>query len=214
MSVSASIFPSADNSHTSCSPSLWAVSSLLYGWHQYLSGLGTVFLEAYGCILELHALDLLFFFVVISLSQASVTMAMTTTPPVTVVCSGTASLLTTVTMAPSLMGLPAMSGQHDISLLSPLTPRDCEGVPQQQPQPHMPLQAYANHAMDPPQVSFSFRVEPPATFFTYVGVCSCVCFLLSGAMLDAIFAHGASTIGVCIITAFWSLPMAGICPTW
>ena len=59
------------------------------------------------------------------MSQASASMAMATTPPVTVVCSGTSSLLTTVAMIPSFMGLPATSGQHDVVLL-PL--RDLGGV--------------------------------------------------------------------------------------
>ena len=78
--------------------------------------------------------------------QASATTA-TATTPVTAVCYGTLSLLTTVTIGPSLMGDPAMSGQHDMVLLPPLTLRDSGGVvglttvPQQQPQ--MPLQAYA-----------------------------------------------------------------------
>ena len=80
---------------------------------------------------------------------------MTTTPPVTVVSSGMSSL-SLVTVAPSLMGLPTMLGQHDVVLLPPLTPR-CSGgvlghasVPQQQPPSLMPLQAYANYAMGSP----------------------------------------------------------------
>ena len=40
------------------------------------------------------------------MSEASATMVNTTTPLVTVVCSSTSSLLTTVTMAPSLVGFP------------------------------------------------------------------------------------------------------------
>ena len=38
------------------------------------------------------------------------------------------------------------------------------------------------------------------------GVCSGVCLLLSGAILDAIFTLGCSTVGVCTITAPWSYP--------
>ena len=45
------------------------------------------------------------------------------------------------------------------------------------------------------------------------GACSDVCFLLSGAMLDAVFTYGGSTIGVCTIAALWSLHVAGICAT-
>ena len=79
----------------------------------------------------------------------------------------------------------------------------------------MPLQAYSNYAMAPPQVGFFFRVELPTVFVYYMfGVCSGVCFLLSGAMLDAIFTLGDSTTGVCTIATPWSLPMAGIYATW
>ena len=73
------------------------------------------------------------------MSHASATMAITTSP-VTIVCSGMSSLLITVTMASSLMGLPVTSGQHDVILPLALTPRNSEGVaglaivPQQQPQ--------------------------------------------------------------------------------
>ena len=46
------------------------------------------------------------------------------------------------------------------------------------------------------------------------GVCSGVCFLLSGAMLDAISTLRGSTIGVCTIATSWSLSVEGICATW
>ena len=100
-------------------------------------------------------------------SQASTTMAMTPTPPVTVVCSSMSSLLSMITMPPSLMGLPVTSDQHDVVLLPPLTPRHSgvivglATVPQQQPLSHMPLLAYANYAMGPPQAGFYFRIELP-----------------------------------------------------
>ena len=48
-----------------------------------------------------------------------ITMAMTTIPPVMVVSSGLSSI-SSVTMAASLMGLPATSGQHEVVLLPPL----------------------------------------------------------------------------------------------
>ena len=149
------------------------------------------------------------------MSQASAVMATTTTSLVTVVCSGTSSLLTTVTMISSSMGFPLTSGQHNVFLLSPRISGGVVGlatVPQQQPQSQMPLQAHANYAIGPPQVSFSFRVEPP-TVFICDGVCYGVCFLLSGAMLDAVFTYGGSTIGVCTIAALLSLPMVGTCAT-
>ena len=94
------------------------------------------------------------------MSQASTTTA-TSTPLVTIVCSGASSLLSMVTMAPSLMGLPATSGQHDVILLPLLMPRHSGGVvdpvtvPQWQAPSQRSLQAYANYAMGPPQVSFS-----------------------------------------------------------
>ena len=105
---------------------------------------------------------LLPFFVVFIMSHASITTAMTTTPPVTLVCSSTLSLLPKHTTVPSLMRLPAMSGQHDVVLPPPLTPRHSGCVVgfaivlQQQPSSQMPLQAYGNYAMDPSQVGFSF----------------------------------------------------------
>ena len=155
------------------------------------------------------------------MSQASTTTVITTIPPVTVVCSSTSPPLSMVTLAPSLMGLPVISGQHDVVLPPLLTPRHSGGVaglatvPQQQPPSQMPLQAYANYAMGPPQVGFSFRVGPPAILYFYMfGVCSGVCFLLSGAMLDVMFTHMGSTIEVCTITTIWSLSMEGICETW
>ena len=73
---------------------------------------------------------------VVSLPKASTTMAMTTTPLVTVVSSGLSSL-SSVTVAPSLLGLPATLGQYDVVLL-PLLSLRCPGgviglasVPQQ-----------------------------------------------------------------------------------
>ena len=100
------------------------------------------------------------------MSQVSTSTAMTTMPPVTVVSSGMSSL-SSVTMAPSLMGLPTMLGQHDVVLPSPLTLRGSvavfghASVPQQQTPSSMPLQACANYAMGSPQVGFFSRVEPP-----------------------------------------------------
>ena len=79
------------------------------------------------------------------MSQAFATMATSTTTPVTIVFSNMSSLLSTVTKAPCLMGLPVTSGQHDMVLPPPLTQMNCGGlaglatVPQQQPQSQMPL---------------------------------------------------------------------------
>ena len=109
---------------------------------------------------------LLYFLCSFIKSQYSTTMAMTTTPLMTMVSSGMSSL-SSFTMALSLMGLPATLGQHDVLLPPLLTPRHSGGaagpatVLQQQPPSQMALQAYANNAMGPPQVGFFFRVEPP-----------------------------------------------------
>ena len=139
--------------------------------------------------------------------------------------------LSSVTIAPSSMGLPTMLGQHDVVLPPPLTPR-CSpcvlghaSVPQQQPASLMPLQACANYAMGSPLVGFFFRVEPPTVFYIiclvsvlvsafYFGGCSGVCFLLSGAILDAIFTLGRLNHWGLHYCNPWSLPMAGICATW
>ena len=149
------------------------------------------------------------------MSQASTSTAMTTTPPLTLVSSGLSSLLL-VTVAPSLTRLPLTLGQSGVVL----APR-CTGgviglvtVSQQQPPSPMPLQAYTNYAMCSPWVGFFFRVKSPTVLYIKSGVCSGVCFLLSGAMMDAIFTYGGSTIGVCTLATLWSLPMTGICATW
>ena len=91
VSVGTSSCLSVHNSQTRWSPSLWVTSSL--DWMSM-----DVCYASYCCS-----------FVVFSLSQASTTMGMTTTPPLTVVFSSTSPLLSVVTMAPSLMGLPATS---------------------------------------------------------------------------------------------------------
>ena len=98
------------------------------------------------------------------------TMAMTTTPPVMVVSSGLSSV-SSMTMASSLMGLPATLDQHEVVQPPPLMPRGSGGViglasvPQQQPPSLMPLLAYDNYAMRSPQVGFFFRVEPPTILY-------------------------------------------------
>ena len=103
------------------------------------------------------------------MSQASATMATTTI--VTVVCSSTSYLLWMVTKTPSLMWLPATSGQHDLVLPPLLTPKHSGGVvglasvPQQQPLSRMPLQTYASYAVGPTPVGFYFRVEPPTILY-------------------------------------------------
>ena len=106
------------------------------------------------------------------------TTAPTTTPPITVVSSGL-SLVSSVSVAPSLTGFPVSHG------VVPLMPRSSGGVfgsvsmPQQQIPSSMPPLAYANYAMGSPQVGFFFFSElslPP--FVSYTCWCLfCVCFL-------------------------------------
>ena len=159
ISVGTSICSSVHISHTSCSPSL-LVASLL-NWMPM-----DVCYVSYCCS---------FLCSIFIMSQVSNTTATTTTPPVTIVCSSTSSL-SVVTMAPSLMGLQGTSGQYDVALPPLLTPRHSGSVVglatvlqlQLQPPSQLPLQAYANYAMGPPQVGFSFRVECPSFVFLYV----------------------------------------------
>ena len=151
------------------------------------------------------------------MSKASTTMAMTTTPPVIVVFSGMSSL-SSITMVTSLKGLPATLGQHDVVLLPLLTPRHSGGVvgiatmPQQLPPSQMPIHTYPNYAMDPPQVGFFFRIEPPTILYII-----CLVSVLVSAFRCHAECHihlGGSTGGVCTIATLWSLPMAGICASW
>ena len=94
-------------------------------------------------------------------------MGPTATPPVTVVSSG----LSSVTVAPSLIGFPVRLDQHGMVPPPPLMLRGSGGVlgsvsvPQQQTPSSMPPLAYANYAMGSPQVGFFFRVEPPIILY-------------------------------------------------
>ena len=54
--------------------------------------------------------------------------ATTTTPSVMVACYSASSLTKTVTMAPTLMGLPATWDQHDVVVPPLLALRDTRGV--------------------------------------------------------------------------------------
>ena len=74
-------------------------------------------------------------------------MAMTMTPPVMVVSSGLSSV-SSVTVAPSLIGFPVSLDQHGVVQPPPLMPRGSGGfigsvsVSQQQTPSSMPLLAY------------------------------------------------------------------------
>ena len=148
-------WPLVHYSHTSYSWSLWVAS--------FLDGMPMDVCYTSWCWLVP-------FCSVSIMSEASTTKAMTTTPPVIVVSSSMSSLLSMVTMAPSLMRLLVTSGQHD-ALPPLLTPRNFGGVVglatvlQQQAKSQMPLQVYANYAMGPSWVGFSFRVECPTILY-------------------------------------------------
>ena len=97
------------------------------------------------------------------------TMALTTTPPGTVVSSGLSSM-SSVTVALSLTGFPVSLDQHGMVPPPPLMPRGSGvlgsvSMPQQQPPSSVPPLAYANYAMGSPQVGFFFRVEPPTIVY-------------------------------------------------
>ena len=148
------------------------------------------------------------------------TTALTTTPLIMVVSSGLSSV-SSVTVAPSLTGLPVSLDQHGMVPPPPFMPIGSGGVlgsvsvPQQQTPSSMPPLAYADYAMGSPQVGFFSELGLPSFCILYrFGVCFGVCFLLLGAELHAIFTYGGSTIRVCTLATLWSLPMAGICVTW
>ena len=86
-----------------------------------------------------------------------------TTPPVTVLCSGASPLTMTVVMAPFSVGVTTLS-QQDVVMLPQFILRDTFRVSvglttvlEQQPQSQMPSGAYTNYAMGPSQVSFLFQ---------------------------------------------------------
>ena len=145
-----------------------------YGEHPICWGAGGFSTcQAFGVCHYIHWMSIMVHlvpFLWFIMSQVSISTATTTTTPVTMVSSGMSSLLL-VTMAPSLLGLPTMLGQHDVVLSPPLTPR-CSGgvlghasVLQQQSPSSMSLQAYANYAISSPQVGFFFRVEPSTILY-------------------------------------------------
>ena len=58
---------------------------------------------------------------------------------------------------------------------------------------------------------FFFRAEPPNNSYVFVGVCYCVCFLLSGSHVDVIFTNSTSNHWVCNSTTLQSIPLADKC---
>ena len=149
------------------------------------------------------------------------TMALTTTPPVTVVSSGQSSVFISDSGSfPDRISRYAWISvewfnHHPLMLRGSGGVLGSVSVPQQQTPYLMPLLPYANYVMGSPQVGFFFQSWASHHFVYYMfGVHSGVCFLLLGAELDAIFTYCGSTIRVCTFATRWSLPMAGICATW
>ena len=147
-------------------------------------------------------------------------MTMTTIPPVMVVPSWMSSV-SSVTVAPSLTGLPATLGQHEVVLPSPMMPRGSGGiigsasVPQQATSIFDASSGLCQLCYGFSTGRFLFQSWASHHVVHYMfGFHSGVCFLLSGAKLDAIFTYGCSTIRVFTIATLWGLPMAGICATW
>ena len=78
---------------------------------------------------------------------------------------------------------------------------------QQEPQPQMPSQVYANYILK--RVLYFFSVELATNFLMFVSVA--VLFSVFGSNVAAMFTNGDSTIGVCSTTDLWNIPMADIC---
>ena len=164
-----------------------------------------------GCLM-LHAVVL--FFIVFIMSQVSTTMAMTTTP-----LTSDMSSISSVTLAPSLMGLPATLGQHDMILPPTLmsSPGGVIGlasVPQQQLPSSVPLQAYVNYAMGAPQVGFFFRVEPPTILYI---IFWCLFWCLGGSLLllSQLFpSHSIYMVGHTTLEAWQRVIHPSAIPTW
>ena len=103
------------------------------------------------------------------MSQDTVTNT-NTTPPMTVTVAATSVHQTTVgqndvVLPPQLIPMYTMRGSVGLTTMSQ----------QQQLQSQMISQAYANYAMGPLQVSFSFRVEPSTNSNV---ICCCLLWCL------------------------------------
>ena len=112
------------------------------------------------------------------------TMALTTSPSITVVSSGLSSV-SSVTVAPSPTGFPASLDQHGMVPPPPLMPRDSGdvlgsvSVPRLQTPSSMPPLAYANYAMGSPQAGFFFRLQPPTILYLIYVWCLFWCLLFT-----------------------------------
>ena len=150
------------------------------------------------------------------MSQVTVT---TTTSHVTVVCSSASTTTMTVIVAPTSMGLPVASGQHDVNLLPPLIPRDTINgiaglttVLQQQLWSQIPSQDYASYSVGASQVTFFFRTEPPTDI-----LCWCLLWCLVFAFRFQYCCHvhqfELNNWGMHHATLH-SIPMTGTCASW
>ena len=180
-----------------CSASL---GYLVYSGQCFSSVLLSAWPGAYGCLLRLCAVDFFMIIFLCSVITSQVTST-TTTPPVTVLCSGTSSLIMNVAMVPTLMPLSVILCQHNVVLTPVLMLRDTKEVLFSSPlccssilSPRCLLRQMPIMLWVLCRYSFSFRVEPPTCLNMYVGFCNGAYLLLSGAMLDAMFTHGSSTI--------------------
>ena len=142
------------------------------------------------------------------MSQVTMTTA-TTILPVTVVYSGVSPITTTDMMTPTSVAPPTWV-QHDLVLPPKMILGDkMKGsaglttmLQQKQLQSKMPSWAYANYAMGPPRVSFSFRVESPTdsyVLFWYLLWCVLSAFTFPHGCGDH---HGGLNCWVSIITTF------------
>ena len=148
--------------------------------------------------------------------MSQVTVTTTTSPQMTVVCSGALPITATVTIAPTDVDLEA-SDQLDM-VPPPLlnlkdTMRGAVGLTtvmlQQLPQSQMPSQTYANYAISPPWVSSVSELSLP--LILYVSNCYGVFFLLSGSQVAAMFTSAGSTITISNTATLQSAPLVGIC---
>ena len=130
----------------------------------------------------------------------------TTTPPMAVVYSGASSLLWLLPWS-QWFAITADAKGHKRSCL----PHHCVTAATSVPDASSGICQLCHGSF-----TGKFLIQSSASHQCayYVGVHYGVCFLLSGAILDAIFTNGGSTIGVCTTVALWSIHMADIFASW
>ena len=143
----------------------------------------------------------------------------TTTLPVAVVYPGEMFISMTVMLAATSL-CQTTSGQHDVVLPPQLIPRDMvrssacltSMLQQQPPQSQMPYQVYANCAIGPLLVSFSFKVEPPTNSFAMCWYLLWCLLSTSGPHVMTMFSNGGSIIGVYNTATFRIYPWQAYLP--